>query len=177
MISSNASNISFLNNKVTVNSEISEVFTGQFEKISNNNITFNKAIKILVNKPKEFSENHIIFNKCFGTIAQYYNGNLDWNSNILNNTFENNYDEISNDERSIILMFNGGTLNNHIVNFEGNTVKSDKANVRKNLLYLLNLSDTSPQTIKFINNKINGYTMSWRAENQDKHNVVISEYN
>lgn len=177
MISSNASNISFLNNKVTVNSEISEVFTGQFEKISNNNITFNKAIKILVNKPKEFSENHIIFNKCFGTIAQYYNGNLDWNSNILNNTFENNYDEISNDESSIILMFNGGTLNNHIVNFEGNTVKSDKANVRKNLLYLLNLSDTSPQTIKFINNKISGYTMSWRAENQNKHNVVISEYN
>ena len=88
-----------------------------------------------------------------------------------------NYDEISNDERSIILMFNGGTLNNHIVNFEGNTVKSDKANVRKNLLYLLNLSDTSPQTIKFINNIFNGYTMSWRAENQDKHNVVISEYN
>ena len=25
--------------------------------------------------------------------------------------------------------------------------------------------------------QINGYTMSWRAENQDKHNVVISEYN
>lgn len=23
--------------------------------------------------------------------------------------------------------------------------------------------------------KINGYTMSWRAKNQDKHNVVISE--
>ncbi len=170
-IASNSENIIFKENTITVNSEISEVFTGEYTT-TNNNITFNGFAKILANKPKEFIGNHIIFNKGFGSIAQYYNGKLDWDSNIKNNIFENNYDEISANEKSILLMFNGGSLNNHIVDFEENTIKSDKANYGQNLIYLLNLSDEESQTIKIINNKINGYKQGWKDKNQEKHNII-----
>lgn len=170
-IASNSENIIFKENTITVNSDISEVFTGEYTT-TNNNITFNGFAKILANKPKEFIGNHIIFNKGFGSIAQYYNGKLDWDSNIKNNIFENNYDEISTNEKSILLMFNGGSLNNHIVDFEENTIKSDKANYGQNLIYLLNLSDEESQTIKIINNKINGYKQGWKDKNQEKHNII-----
>ena len=171
-IASNSENIILKENTITVNSDISEVFTGEYTT-TDNNITFNGFTKILANKPKEFIGNHIIFNKGFGSIVQYYNGKLDWDSNIKNNVFENNYDEISANEKSILLMFNGGSLNNHIVNFEENTIKSDKANYRQNLIYLLNLSDEGPQTIKIVNNKINGYKQVWKDKNQEKHNIVM----
>lgn len=69
-------------------------------------------------------------------------------------------------------MFNGGSLNNHIVDFEENTIKSDKANYGQNLIYLLNLSDEESQTIKIINNKINGYKQGWKDKNQEKHNII-----
>lgn len=172
LISSWYSNMTFSNNTVTVNSDISEVFTGGF-KNTNNEITFNGKVKILANKPKDYTDNHVIFNKGFGSIAQYYNGNIEWDSNIKNNVFENNFDELASEEKSILLMFNGGSLNNHIVNFEGNTVKSEKANYKSNLIYLLNLADKESQTIKIINNKIDGYKMGWKDKNQDIHKIVL----
>ena len=172
LVSSNTVDITFNNNTLIVNSDISEVFSGGIIN-SNNNITFNGAVKILTNKPREFKSNHIIFNKGFGSIAQYYVGNLNWKSNIINNIFENNYDEISADEKSILLMFNGGTLNNNVVNFEENVVKSDKANYRKNLIYLLNITDEEPQTINIINNKINGYNEGWKDKNQEQHKILM----
>lgn len=172
LFSSNTKDVIFNNNTVIVNSDISEVFNGGIIN-TNNNITFNGAVKILVNKPREFKSNHIIFNKGFGSIAQYYVGNLNWESNIVNNVFENNYDELSANEKSILLMFNGGTLNNYIVNFEGNVVKSDKANYRRNLIYLLNITDKESQTIKIVNNKINGYKEGWKDKNQEQHKILV----
>ena len=165
-------NLIFKNNTAVINSEVLEAFTGGINNI-NNNITFNDTVNILVNKPKEFESNNFIFNKGFGAIAQYYLGEIDWESNIRNNTFENNFDEISADGKSILIMFNRGTLNNHIVNFEGNIVKSEKANYRRNLIYLLNLSDVEGQTIKIVNNKLEGYKTGWKDENQDIHNIIL----
>lgn len=174
LIATNAENISLSKNTIIVNSAVLEAFTGKFSSISNNNITFNKSLNILVNKPKEFTENNIIFNNGFGTIAQYHGGDLDYNSNIKNNVFTNNFDEIGTNGKSILLMFNGGTLNNHIVTFEGNIINSNKANYRRNLIYLLNLADTTPQTIKFINNKFNGYKQGWKDKNQEIHQIIIN---
>lgn len=173
LITSNAQNIVFNNNKLTINSEVSEAFSGEFNSISNNNMLFNKTIKILANKPKKFTDNHVIFNKGFGAIAQYYIGNLNYDSNIKNNIFKNNYDEIGNNENSVLLMFNGGTLNNHLVNFEDNTVISEKANYKKNLIYILNLTDKESQTIKIINNKVDGYKQGWKDKKQEIHNIII----
>lgn len=173
LIATSAENISLNKNTIIVNSDVSEAFTGEFSRISNNNLTFNKSLNILLNKPKEFTENNVIFNNWFGAIAQYHSGNLDYDSNIQNNVFENNFDEIEANEKSILLMFNGGTLNNHIVTFEGNVMNSDKANYRRNLIYLLNLADTTPQTIKFINNKIDGYKQGWKDKNQEIHQIII----
>lgn len=173
IFSSNAQNITFNNNKVTSNSQINEAFTGEFESISKNNMTFNKFVRILINKPKKLTQNDIIFNSGFGTIAQYHTGNLDYDSYICNNTFKNNYDEISANEKSNLLMFNGGTLNNHIVTFENNIIESDKANYKSNLIYILNLADTTPQTINIINNSMDGYKQWWKAQNQEMHNIII----
>lgn len=173
ILSSNAQNITFDNNKITSNARINEAFTGEIESMSNNNMTFNEYVRILINKPKEFTKNHIIFNSKFDTLAQYHSGNLDYDSNISNNIIESNYNEISNGEKSNLLMFNGGTLNNHIVTFKDNTIKSEKANYKSNLIYILNLADTTPQTIKIINNSMSGYKLVWKAQNQEIHKVIL----
>ena len=173
IISSSAQNITFDNNTVTSNSEINEAFTGEIESMSNNNMTFNEYVRILINKPKKFTQNHIIFNSKFDTFAQYHSGNLDYESNISNNIIESNYDEISDGGKSNLLMFNGGTLNNHIVTFEDNTIKSEKANYKSNLIYILNLADTTPQTIKIINNSMSGYKLVWKAQNQEIHKIIL----
>ena len=68
---------------------------------------------------------------------------------------------------------NGGTLNNHIVTFEDNTIKSEKANYKSNLIYILNLADTTPQTIKIINNSMTGYKLVWKAQNQEIHKIIL----
>jgi len=70
-------------------------------------------------------------------------------------------------------MFNGGTLDNHIVTFDGNTVKYDKGNTRANLIYLLNLQDQTPQTINITNNKISGYNGGWKNQEQAEHIIKI----
>ncbi len=171
LISSKSKNISFKNNNLILDTEVSEAFTGGI-LIEKNDITFNRKVNILVNKPQEFNNNEITFNNGFGAIAQYYNSNLEWESNIKNNTIINNYDEIGNDEKSILLMFNGGTLNNHIVNFEGNTIKSDNANYKRNLICLVNLKDANPQKIKIVNNKMSEYRSSWWNPGQVKHEII-----
>lgn len=173
IFSSNAQNITFDNNKITSNARINEAFTGEVESMSNNNITFNEYVRILINKPKNFTENHIIFNAKFDTFAQYHTGNLNYESNISNNMIESNYDEILTKEKSNLLMFNGGTLNNHIVTFKNNTIKSEKANYKSNLIYILNLADKTPQTIKIINNAMSGYRLVWKAQNQEMHKVIL----
>ena len=98
---------------------------------------------------------------------------MNYDSNIKNNIIESNYDEISANEKSNLLMFNGGTLNNHLVNFEGNTINFEKANYKRNLIYILNLADTTPQTIKIINNKMDGYKQGWKDANQEMHNIIL----
>lgn len=173
ILSSNAQNITFDNNKITSNARINEAFTGEIESMSNTNMTFNEYVRILINKPKKFTKNHIIFNSKFDTFAQYHSGNLDYESNISNNIIESNYDEISDGGKSNLLMFNGGTLNNHIVTFEDNTIKSEKANYKSNLIYILNLADTTPQTIKIINNSMSGYKLIWKAQNQEIHKIIL----
>ena len=70
-------------------------------------------------------------------------------------------------------MFNGGTLNNHIVSFEENTVKNEKGNTKSNLIYLLNLQDKTPQIINIINNNIYGYKLIWNDPSQIKHNIKL----
>ena len=117
--------------------------------------------------------NNVTFNKGFGAIAQYYKGGMNYDSNIIDNTFENKYDEISANGKSILLMFNGGRLENHIVNFEGNTIKSEKGNINRNLIYALNLADENAQTINIKNNDISGYKDAWRNKDQEKHNVFM----
>ena len=134
---------------------------------------FNKFVRILLNKPKEFTKNNITFNSKFGSFAQYRTGNMDYNSNIKDNIIESNYDEISNNETSNLLMFNGGNLNNHLVTFEGNTINFEKANYKRNLIYILNLADKTPQTIKIVNNKMDGYKQSWKDKNQEMHNIIL----
>ena len=173
ILSSNAQNITFDNNKITSNARINEAFTGEIESMSNNNMTFNEYVRILINKPKKFTQNHIIFNSKFDTLVQYHSGNLDYDSNVSNNIIESNYDEISDGGKSNLLMFNGGILNNHIVTFEDNTIKSEKANYKSNLIYILNLSDTTPQTIKIINNSMSGYKLVWKAHNQEIHKIIL----
>ena len=173
ILSSNAQNITFDNNKITSNARINEAFTGEIESMSNNNMTFNEYVRILINKPKKFTQNHIIFNSKFDTLVQYHSGNLDYDSNVSNNIIESTYDEISDGGKSNLLMFNGGTLNNHIVTFEDNTIKSEKANYKSNLIYILNLADTTPQTIKIINNSMSGYKLIWKAQNQEIHKIIL----
>lgn len=173
ILSSNAQNITFDNNKITSNARINEAFTGEIESMSNNNMTFNEYVRILINKPKKFTQNHIIFNSKFDTLVQYHSGNLDYDSNVSNNIIESTYDEISDRGKSNLLMFNGGTLNNHIVTFEDNTIKSEKANYKSNLIYILNLADTTPQTIKIINNSMSGYKLIWKAQNQEIHKIIL----
>lgn len=173
ILSSSAENITFDNNKITSNSEINEAFTGEVASMSNNNMIFNKYVRILLNKPKEFTKNNIIFNSKFDTFAQYHNGNLNYESNIKDNTVECFYDEISTGKTSNLLMFNGGTLNNHLVTFESNTINFEKANYKRNLIYILDLADTTPQTIKIINNKMDGYKQWWKAQKQEMHNVIL----
>ena len=170
ILSSNAQNITFDNNKITSNARINEAFTGEIESMSNNNMTFNEYVRILINKPKKFTQNHIIFNSKFDTLVQYHSGNLDYDSNVSNNIIESNYDEISDGGKSNLLMFNGGILNNHIVTFEDNTIKSEKANYKSNLIYILNLSDTTPQ---IINNSMSGYKLVWKAHNQEIHKIIL----
>lgn len=106
-------------------------------------------------------------------MVQYHSGNLDYDSNVSNNIIESTYDEISDGGKSNLLMFNGGTLNNHIVTFEDNTIKSEKANYKSNLIYILNLADTTPQTIKIINNSMSGYKLVWKAQNQEIHKIIL----
>ncbi len=173
ILSSNAQNVTFDNNKITSNARINEAFTGEVESMSNNNMTFNEYIRILINKPKNFTKNHIIFNAKFDTFVQYHTGNLNYESNISNNMIESNYDEISAKGTSNLLMFNGGTLNNHIVTFADNTIKSEKANYKSNLIYILNLADKTPQTIKIINNSMSGYKLVWKAQNQEIHKIIL----
>lgn len=173
ILSSSAENITFNVNKITSNSEINEAFTGEIESINNNNMIFNKFVRILLNKPKEFSKNNITFNSKFGSFAQYHTGNMDYDSNIKDNIIESNYDEISNNENSNLLMFNGGNLNNHLVTFEGNTINFEKANYKRNLIYILNLADKTPQTIKIVNNKMDGYKQGWKDANQEMHNIIL----
>lgn len=173
ILSSSAEKITFNNNKITSNSEINEAFTGEVKSMNNNNMIFNKYVRILLNKPKEFNKNSITFNSKFDTFAQYHIGNMNYDSNIKNNIIESNYDEISAGESSNLLMFNGGTLNNHIVTFEGNTINFEKANYKRNLIYILNLADATPQTIKIVNNKMDGYKYGWKNANQEMHNIIL----
>lgn len=70
-------------------------------------------------------------------------------------------------------MFNGGTLNNHIVSFEENTVKNEKGNTKSNLIYLLNLQDKTPQIINIINNNIYGYKLIWNDPSKIRHNIKL----
>ena len=172
ILTSNSRNITFNKNKLTVNSSIAEAFSGGMVN-TNNTITFNGEVNILVNKPREYNGNNITFNNRLGAIAQYFVGTIDWNSNIKNNNFEINFEETESNKKSIILMFNGGTLDNHIVTFDGNTVKYDKGNTRANLIYLLNLQDQTPQTINITNNKISGYNGGWKNQGQAEHIIKI----
>lgn len=172
IILSNSKDITFNKNKLIVNSDISEVFSGGMIN-TNNNIIFNGEVNILVNKPRKYNENNITFNNRLGAIVQYYNGSVEWDSDIKNNIFEVNFEETDKDKKSIILMFNGGTLNNHIVSFEENTVKNEKGNTKSNLIYLLNLQDKTPQTINIINNNIYGYKLIWNDPSQIKHNIKL----
>lgn len=172
ILTSNSKNITFNKNKLTVNSSIAEAFSGGMVN-TNNTITFNGEVNILVNKPREYNGNNITFNNRLGAIAQYFVGTIDWNSNIKNNNFEINFEETESNKKSIILMFNGGTLDNHIVTFDGNTVKYDKGNTRANLIYLLNLPDQTPQTINITNNKISGYNGGWKNQGQAEHIIKI----
>ena len=172
ILTSNSKNITFNKNKLTVNSSIAEAFSGGMVNI-NNTITFNGEVNILVNKPREYNGNNITFNNRLGAIAQYFVGTIDWNSDIKNNNFEINFEETESNKKSIILMFNGGTLDNHIVTFDGNTVKYDKGNTRANLIYLLNLQDQTPQTINITNNKISGYNGGWKNQGQAEHIIKI----
>lgn len=172
ILTSNSKNITFNKNKLTVNSSIAEAFSGGMFN-TNNTITFNGEVNILVNKPREYNGNNITFNNRLGAIAQYFVGTIDWNSDIKNNNFEINFEETESNKKSIILMFNGGTLDNHIVTFDGNTVKYDKRNTRANLIYLLNLQDQTPQTINITNNKISGYNGGWKNKGQAEHIIKI----
>lgn len=172
ILTSNSKNITFNKNKLTVNSSIAEAFSGGMVN-TNNTITFNGEVNILVNKPREYNGNNITFNNRLGAIAQYFVGTIDWNSDIKNNNFEINFEETESNKKSIILMFNGGTLDNHIVTFDGNTVKYDKGNTRANLIYLLNLQDQTPQTINITNNKISGYNGGWKNQGQSEHIIKI----
>ena len=172
ILTSNSKNITFNKNKLTVNSSIAEAFSGGMVN-TNNTITFNGEVNILVNKPREYNGNNITFNNRLGAIAQYFVGTIDWNSDIKNNNFEINFEETESNKKSIILMFNGGTLDNHIVTFDGNTVKYDKGNTRANLIYLLNLQDQTPQTINITNNKISGYNGGWKNKGQAEHIIKI----
>lgn len=172
ILTSNSKNITFNKNKLTVNSSIAEAFSGGMVN-TNNTITFNGEVNILVNKPREYNGNNITFNNRLGAIAQYFVGTIDWNSDIKNNNFEINFEETESNKKSIILMFNGGTLDNHIVTFDGNTVKYDKGNTKANLIYLLNLQDQTPQTINITNNKISGYNGGWKNKGQAEHIIKI----
>lgn len=172
LLSSNSKNITFNKNKLNVHSNVSEAFSGGMIN-TNNNITFNGEVNILVNKPREYNGNNITFNNRIGAIVQYYVGAIDWNSNIKNNIFESNFEETEADRKSIILMFNGGSLNNHLVTFDGNTVKYDKGNTKANLIYLLNLQDQTPQTINITNNTISGYRSGWKSPGQIEHILKI----
>ena len=174
IISSNSENILFTNNRITANCEIAEAFSGNFSN-TDNTMLFNKPVTILANKPSLFKGNNVIFNEGIGAIFQYYKGGMSNDSNIIDNTFENKYDEESANGKSILLMFNGGSLENHIVNFENNIIKSEKANKKRNLIYSLDLSDENPQTIYIKNNKIDGYKSAWRNSEQDKHNVYMEK--
>ena len=64
-------------------------------------------------------------------------------------------------------------VNNHLVTFESNTINFEKANYKRNLIYILDLADTTPQTIKIINNKMDGYKQWWKAQKQEMHNVIL----
>lgn len=134
--------------------------------IENNNIKLNNATSQDIKGIISSSAQNITF-------AQYHTGNLNYDSNITNNTIECNYDEISAGEKSNLLMFNGGTLDNHLVTFEENTINFEKANYKRNLIYILNLADTTRQTIKIINNKMDGYKQGWKDKNQETHNIII----
>lgn len=172
LLSSNSKNITFNKNKLNVHGNVLEAFSGGMIN-TNNNITLNGEVNILVNKPREYNGNNIKFNNRVGAIAQYYTGAIDWNSNIKNNIFEINFEETETDRKSIILMFNGGSLNNHLVTFDGNTVKYDKGNTKANLIYLLNLQDQTPQTINITNNTISGYRSGWKSPGQIEHILKI----
>lgn len=172
LLSSNSKNITFNKNKLNVHGNVLEAFSGEMIN-TNNNITLNGEVNILVNKPREYNGNNIKFNNRVGAIAQYYTGAIDWNSNIKNNIFEINFEETETDRKSIILMFNGGSLNNHLVTFDGNTVKYDKGNTKANLIYLLNLQDQTPQTINITNNTISGYRSGWKSPGQIEHILKI----
>lgn len=172
LLSSNSKNITFNKNKLNVHGNVLEAFSGGMIN-TNNNITLNGEVNILVNKPREYNGNNIKFNNRVGAIAQYYTGAIDWNSNIKNNIFEINFEETETDRKSIILMFNGGSLNNHLVTFDGNTVKYDKGNTKANLIYLLNLKDQTPQTINITNNTISGYRSGWKSPGQIEHILKI----
>ena len=172
LLSSNSKNITFNKNKLNVHGNVLEAFSGGMIN-TNNNITLNGEVNILVNKPREYNGNNIKFNNRVGAIAQYYTGAIDWNSNIKNNIFEINFEETETDRKSIILMFNGGSLNNHLVTFDGNTVKYDKGNTKTNLIYLLNLQDQTPQTINITNNTISGYRSGWKSPGQIEHILKI----
>ncbi len=170
--SASAEGINFTKNKITVNSNIAEAFSGGFNN-SDNEITFNGTIHVIANKPKTFANNKIILNNKTDSYFQYYVGKLEWKSNMLDNVFENNFDEIGTGSASAIFSFNGGTLNNNVVNFKGNTVTGDEINVDEGRLYTLTLADETPQTIRIENNIIKGYKQTVKYQNKAEHNVIV----
>ena len=53
----------------------------------------------LVNKPRKYNGNNITFNNRLGAIVQYYNGSVEWDSDIKNNIFEVNFEETDKDKK------------------------------------------------------------------------------
>ncbi len=174
IMNSISSDVTFTKNKITVNSDMSEAFSGGIIN-KDNEIIFNGNLHVIANKPRIFDNNKIILNGKTNMFFQYYKGKLEWESNITNNNFENNCNEIAEKQQSTILMFNEGALNNHIVNFSDNIVKCENPNLAEDRLYTLTLTDETPQTIKILNNNIEGYEKEVKWQNKAEHIIIKDE--
>ena len=144
-----------LNNKVIINSKITDLFLN-IEDVKDNICEINAYAQFVAyNVSKIFKNNTITLNNNYGSFFRYYGLTLSSNIELIDNTINYLYSETDDDD-SYVIMLNDMYMANYIISLSNNIITTKEISKKSRFLFVAP-SDETTQNFKATNNLIGNY--------------------
>lgn len=160
------------NNNVEIYTDVEDCFANCYNVESNNIILNGQCSNIFNGIKQQINSNLVEVNAYIEHVFQWYGQSLEKNVTIKNNTINYNYNEITNEKSSMVIIVNNSNLNGHRLEFIQNTIGINQISSKSCLLFFT-AKDTIPQTILLKENQIEGYERMYIPNKN--HNIIIEK--